>query len=86
MSGLGLRAEGEGFRIVKIHRVMPGSAADSAGLREADEIRAIDGRPTAEMTLDGIYRLFKQEGRSLIFTAVRAGQGLTVKLVLRHLA
>jgi C-terminal processing protease CtpA/Prc len=86
MSGLGLRAEGEGFRIVKIHRVIPGSAADSAGLREGDEIRAIDGRPAAEMTLDGIYRLLRQEGRSLLFATVRAGQRRTVKLILRRLA
>jgi PDZ domain-containing protein/aspartyl protease len=61
MSGMGLRAEGEDFRVVKIYRVIEGSPAAEAGLREGDVITAIDGQSVP--SLDELYPMFKQEGR-----------------------
>lgn len=86
MSGLGLRAEGEDFRIIRIHRVIRGSPAETAGIREGDEIQAIDGVPSSQRTLDQIYRMFKREGKSLTLATVRRGRSRTARLTLRRLA
>ncbi len=87
MTGLGLTAEGEDFRIIRTHRVIRGSPADMAGIREGDQIRAIDGVPSSQMTLDQIYRLFKsREGRTLILSTVRGGQKRKARLTLRRMA
>jgi hypothetical protein len=84
MSGIGLRAEGENFRVIKIHRVIEDSPASEAGLREGDVIIAIGGQPVS--SLDKPYQMFKQEGREYGLSIMRDGEKLQVKLRLRRLA
>lgn len=84
MSGLGLRAEGKGFGVVRIHRVVEDSPATEAGLREGDVILAVGGRPAP--SLEQLYRMFKQEGREFDLDVLRGGERLRVKLRLRRLA
>jgi hypothetical protein len=86
MSGIGLRAEGENFSIIKIHRVLEDSPAAEAGLREGDVIVAIGGQPVSSLSLDQLYRMFKQEGREYDLSIMRGGKRLQVRLRLRRLA
>ena len=84
MSGIGLRAEGENFRTIKIHRIIEDSPAAEAGLREGDVITAISGQPVS--SLDELYQMFKQEGREYDLSVMRGGERLQVRLKLRRLA
>jgi C-terminal processing protease CtpA/Prc len=84
MSGIGLRAEGENFRVIKIHRVIEDSPASEAGLREGDVIIAIGGQPVS--SLEQLYQMFKQEGREYDLSIMRGRDRLQVRLKLRRLA
>ncbi|MBA2501750.1 MAG: aspartyl protease family protein [Pyrinomonadaceae bacterium] len=86
MSGIGLRAEGENFRVIKVHRVIEDSPASEAGLREGDVIVAIGDQPVSSFTLDQLYQMFKQEGREYDIVVMRGGERLQAKLRLRRLA
>jgi hypothetical protein len=80
-SGLILTARGpDTFRIAA---VLPGSPADSAGLKPGDLLTAIDGKPTATMTLDNLRRLFQQSGKEYEVTYVRGGRKATATIALR---
>jgi hypothetical protein len=46
--------------VVRALQVLPGSAADQAGLVEGDEVRKIDGRPIESWTLDQVTALFEE--------------------------
>ena len=46
--------------MVRALQVLPGSAADQAGLKEGDEVRKIDGRPIEAWTLDQVTALFEE--------------------------
>jgi membrane-associated protease RseP (regulator of RpoE activity) len=84
MSGIGLRAEGENFRIVKIHHLIEDSPAAEAGLREGDVITAVGGQEVS--SLSQLYQMFKQEGREYDLSIMRDGERLQVRLRLRRLA
>ena len=85
MSGLFLRAEGAAFDQFKVHRVVDGSPAAEAGLREGDVIAALDGRPAAGFSLEQVRQLFKEEGRAVRLDVQREGAALAVSLELRRL-
>jgi hypothetical protein len=55
-SGVQLARYGD---VVKAMQVIPGSPAYRAGLREGDEVAAIDGRTAHDWTADEIQRLFE---------------------------
>lgn len=84
MSGIGLRAEGENFSVIKIYRVIEDSPATAAGLREGDVIMAIDGQPVS--SLEQLYQMFKQDGRERALSIMRSGERMQVQLRLRRLA
>lgn len=86
MSGIGLRAEGENFSLIRIDRIMEDSPAAEAGLREGDVILAVGGQPVSSFTLDQLYQMFKQEGRDYDLSIMRGGERLRVRLRLRRLA
>jgi len=85
MSGIGLRAEGEDFKTIRIYRVIAGSPAAQAGLREGDELVSVDGKPASDFTLDQLYGMFKQDGREYVFGIARGQAKLQAKIKLRHL-
>ncbi|GAC1446318.1 MAG: hypothetical protein NVSMB56_03870 [Pyrinomonadaceae bacterium] len=85
MSGLGLRAEGNDFKVIKVYRIIENSPASLAGLREDDEIAAIDKTPAATLTLDQIYQMFKCDGRTYDFDILRGKEKLHIKIVLKRL-
>jgi hypothetical protein len=85
MSGLFLIAEGPDFKRFKVHRVLKGSPAAEAGVREGDEMVTLDDRPATEFTLEQIRQLFKQEGREVQLSIQRGEEQLHFKLKLRSL-
>jgi hypothetical protein len=85
MSGMTLIAAGASFKTFIVFRVMPGSPAAEAGVKEKDVITAVDGRPAAELTLAGLREMLKQEGRRATLKIQRGEEALEVSFVLRRL-
>lgn len=86
MSGLELRAIGEQFDRVVVSSVIPGSAADRAGLVPDDEIVLVDAMPAAAMKLSEIYKNFQRKSGRKVHLLVRRGDEFyMVPLQLRRL-
>jgi len=81
MSGLALVADGDAFDRTVVRRVLPGTAAASAGLQEGDEITAIDGAP---LPLHRIRDLFLQPDTTYDVRVKRGVETITVKLRTRR--
>jgi regulator of sigma E protease len=61
----------------RVGKVMPGSPAERAGLREGDQIAAVNGEPVADFAAL-VDRVQPKPGVTLDFTVERDGQTLTV--------
>ena len=85
MSGAGLTPSSAKPGVYLIARVREGSAADDAGIRVGDCLVAIDGRPTAEMTLERIRGLLREDGRERELRVRRAGDLLDIRVKLRRM-
>ncbi len=85
MSGVSLAADGEDFRTFKVRALVEKSPAAEAGLRVGDAITAIDGKSTAEMTLEQIRRMFRQEERRYSLSVKRGESVLPLKIKTRRL-
>ncbi len=85
MSGIELGADGEDFKTLVVNEVAPNSPAAEAGLKEEDELTAINGRPVTEFSLEQIRQMFKQEGKEYVLKLKRESQTLQVKLKMRRL-
>lgn len=85
MSGFRLRAAGKNFKTLKAHGVLENSPAFEAGLRDEDEITAIDGQSILNFTLPQLYQLFKLEGREYLLSVRRGDTSRQLKLKLRRL-
>jgi hypothetical protein len=81
MSGLALVADGDAFDRIIVRRVLPDTAAATAGLKEGDEITAIDGAP---LTLARIRELFLQPDTTYDVRVKRGAETLTVRLTTRR--
>jgi len=80
LSGLDIVAEPPRFRTYVVNSVAADSPAAVVGVQEEDTIVAVDGQPTARLTLKELRRLFTQAGeRALI---VRRGSK-TIRLRMR---
>lgn len=74
MSGMELTSAGENFERLIVTRVEPGSSADEIGLRNNDEILAINFKPVTEMTASEIDNLFRSKSdRSFILDVLPQG-------------
>jgi len=85
MSGIELGAEGEDFKTLVVNEVAANSPAAEAGLKEEDELTAIDRRPVSEFGLDRIRQMFKQEGKEYVLSIKRGQEIITAKIKLRRL-
>lgn len=67
--------------------VLPGSPAAKAGLREGDEVTAVDGRPVGEWKVRELEELFErgENGRRVPIAAVRDGAPLALVMTLREM-
>lgn len=85
MSGIRLRAGGEDFKTVRVQRLVENSPATEAGVREGDLISAIDGKPTAELSLSQIKHMFRQQDQEYLLGVIRGEEKKQIKLKLRRL-
>lgn len=85
MSGLGLASEGPSFSVLKVSRVLPGTPAAEAGLRQGDEIVAVGGRPAADMRLAELREHLRRPGQTILFRVRRGAEELDVQLKTRRL-
>jgi predicted aspartyl protease len=85
MSGMSFAAGGEDFKIFRVRALVSNSPATEAGFHVGDTIIAIDGNPTAEMTLEQVRRMFRQEGRSYALSIKRGESILTLGIKTRRL-
>jgi hypothetical protein len=60
-SGLVLEAFGPALRSYRVKQVLPDSPALDAGVREGDELVAVDGRPAGELTMSEINALLRTD-------------------------
>ena len=84
-SGLGLASEGPSFSVLKVSRVLPGTPAAEAGLRQGDEIVAVGGRPAADMRLAGLREHLRRPGLTIQLRVRRGAEELDVELKTRRL-
>jgi len=66
LSGLEIVADSPRFRTYVVNAVEENSPAAAAGIQEEDTIIAIDGQPTARLTLRELRHLFTQPGEHLL--------------------
>jgi C-terminal processing protease CtpA/Prc len=85
MSGLQLVTESPGFAVVRVNRVLPNSPAAEAGLRPADEILSVAGRPAAAMRLAELREMLRQPDREYPLQIKRGSETLSVSLKTRRL-
>lgn len=85
MSGLQLVTESPGFDVVRVNRVLPNSPAAEAGIRQADEILSIAGRPSTGMRLAELREMLRQPNRQYSLELKRGSETLSVELTTRRL-
>jgi carboxyl-terminal processing protease len=65
-----------------VRDVPPGMAAAAAGIREGDEVIAVDGVPVAEMSPIEVHRRLEGEvGSKVVLLVVRNGETQKVEVV-----
>ncbi len=85
MSGLYLTAEGKDLKTFKAFSVMSSSPAGAAGIREGDQIVAIDNQPAATFTLERIRQMFRQPDKEYSLVLLRGDNMVQTKLTTRRL-
>lgn len=72
---------------VEVRSMLPGSPADQAGLREGDEVTAVDGRAIGAWKLRELDELFERgaNGRRVAVDVRRAGEPLSRVMKLREM-
>ncbi|HTD52444.1 MAG TPA: PDZ domain-containing protein, partial [Thermoanaerobaculia bacterium] len=84
-SGVSLSAQGPDLATFEVRRVAPGSPAAQARLAVGDVLLAIDGKPVKQITLQGIRRLFQQDGKEYLLSIFRDGAIEKIHLKCRRL-
>ena len=70
-----------------VREVPPGMAAALAGIRDGDEVIAIDGEPVGDMTPEMVHRRLEGPlGSKVVLLVVRAGETKRVEVVRAPLA
>ena len=86
MSGLELKAKGEHFRTYYVAKIVDGSPADLAGVREGDELLFINNNSANELTISDIYKVLqKGEGKEVSMLVRRNGQIIIANFALKRL-
>ena len=85
-SGLSVIAGGANLNRYYIAYVIPGSPADSAGIKSGDRIKSINGRSSAFLSLSSIQkRLTRNPGNKIRLNLQRGKEKIVSKIVLRDL-
>lgn len=75
----------EGGTSFLVRRVVDGSPAREAGIREGDLVVGVDGAPSSGMTLEQARRMLRTPGRTLELALRRGGEESRVRVTLRRL-
>jgi S1-C subfamily serine protease len=72
---------------VTVAAVLPGSAAEKAGISVDDVVTALDGKPVQELGFEGVAAILDEgrEGSTHTLAIVRAGKAKSVKLRLKEM-
>lgn len=70
---------------VQIFQVLPGTPASDAGLREGDNLMALDDRPVERMSPGMVQEALREDGRELTLLVQRKFDVFTVRLKLRKI-
>jgi len=81
----GMQAEPTGKGTVQVRRVIPGSPAAEAGVKEGDQITKFDGEAVAEATYFEIREKLKKDGETVVLELRRGKQSVIASLKLRRL-
>lgn len=84
MSGLYVTAEGKDFRTFRVYKVVLGSPADAAGLREGDQILSIGDQLATKLTLEQIRQMFREDGKEFSIRALRGDNMVQTKFTTRR--
>ncbi len=75
MSGLDVRAKGLDFNQYIVNKVIEGSPAYAAGLREGDELIFVNNQHVKDLTISDIYKILsRKEGKEVEFFYRRNGE------------
>ncbi len=85
MSGIRFVMPGERFERIEVFFVFPDSPAATAGVLPGDRVLAIDGRPAASFSREGLRVYMQREGERVTLALEREGKPLTVTFRLRRL-
>ncbi|AQG81551.1 aspartyl protease family protein [Spirosoma montaniterrae] len=86
MSGMELRAKGDRYKNFYVDKVIDGSPAALAGLREGDELLFVNNTSTGDMTISDIYKMLqKGEGKVVTMLVRRNGQLVVANFALRRI-
>lgn len=86
MSGMFLLAEGADRSRYVVGELVKGGPADEAGIEVGDELIALDGQPTAAITLGSVRQRLKAGAGKMVRVEVgRGGRRITSEMVLRRL-
>lgn len=86
MSGMELRAKGDQLRNYYVDKVVDGSPAALAGLREGDELLFINNNAANELSISDIYKVLqKGEGKEVSLLVRRNGQIIIASFALKRI-
>ncbi|MGB5038865.1 MAG: PDZ domain-containing protein, partial [Blastocatellia bacterium] len=77
-----LSLDGEAFQV---RRVVEGSPASKAGIRENDRIVGVDGVPVGQLTLESVRQRFLEAGKRVVLLVERDGKVRDARVKLRAL-
>ena len=86
MSGMDVRAKGNGFRQYFVANVVENSPAFLAGLQEGDELLFINNESVEELALSELYQRFqRKEGKEMHVVVRRNGRLVSADFVLKRI-
>jgi C-terminal processing protease CtpA/Prc len=84
MLGAVLGASDTSFQSIVVQSLQPKTPATEAGLREGDQLRAIDGKPVTPRELEAIRRMFRKPDQRYELTILRGGKTLVIPVTTRR--
>jgi hypothetical protein len=84
MSGLELITGATNYKVITVKHVRANFPAATAGLREGDEIVAVNGRPASAYGLDELAKMFKREGAEYRLAVRRGGKMMNARLKMKR--
>ncbi len=72
---------------IKAMQVLPGSAAEAAGIKEGDQVVTLDGKPILDFTQDSVTEMFENgpAGEKHVLELTRGGKKMKVTLKLKEM-